>query len=149
MRYWILIADAAGARVFSAIASKAPLHLERQIANPDGRARTQDLVTDEPGRYRKGAEPKSAMDPRTTAHEAVVEQFTRELVEMLDEEARRGNFDSLAIVAPPHLLGLLRSALTRQLTSRLKATLAKDLAHIGADQLRPHLTPVFTPGLFA
>ena len=148
MRYWILIADAASARVFSTSALNAPLQLERHMANPDGRARTQDLVTDQPGRYRKGGAPKSAMDPRTTAHEEAAEDFARHLAEMLGQEAGRRSFDSFAIVAPPHLLGQLRSKLTHPLTTRLKATLAKDLTHIAPDQLRPHLAAVFVPGVF-
>ena len=148
MKYWILIADAAGARVFSTTALGAPLRLERDITNPAGRARTQELVTDKPGRYRRGGAPKSAMDPRTSAHEEAAEEFAGRMVQMLDEEVSRGAFDSLAIIAPPHLLGVLRSKLTHRLATPLKATLAKDLTHIAPAQLRPHLTAVFVPGVF-
>jgi protein required for attachment to host cells len=151
MTYWILIADASGARVFSTDSAEGLLHLERELDNPQGRARTQELVTDEPGRLRKGGIPgvRSAMDPRTTAHQAAGETFASQLAAMLDKEAQRGRFDALAVVAPPHFLGLLRSRLSKKSEQLLRATLDRDLVHVRPEEIRPHLDSLFVPGVFA
>jgi protein required for attachment to host cells len=150
MSYWILIADASGARVFSTNAREAPLQLVRQISNPSGRARTQELVTDKPGRGFEGmgTATRSAMEPRTTAHEAAAENFASELAQLLDAEAGKQSFSAVAIVAPPHLLGMIRGRLSRRVQQLLRATLDRDLAHVPERDLRPHLTSLFVPGVF-
>jgi protein required for attachment to host cells len=127
------------------------LRLVRQVENPHGRARTQELVTDEPGRLRKGGIPgvKSAMDPKTTAHEAAGEKFASHLAAMLDKDAQGEAFDGLAVVAPPHFLGLIRARLSKTTGQFLRATMDRDLAHVRAEDLRQHLDSVFVPGVFA
>jgi len=136
---WILVSDASQARLYSTTGRHQPLHLEREIANPQGRAREQDLVSDQTGRIRKGGihGVHSAMDPRTTAHQAVADQFARELVKLLQQE--RNSFASLVIAAPPHFLGELRALLGKEVEGCLKATVAKDLIHFEGSELRERL----------
>src|SRR5258708_2688932 len=87
MKHWIVVADASGARVFSIAGRNKPLELVREFYNPDGRLRTQDLVSDESGRYSKNGAPgtRSAMQPRTSAHDDAADVFVRELANYLRE----------------------------------------------------------------
>jgi protein required for attachment to host cells len=150
MSYWILIADASGARIFSTDGPEAPLRRVREISNPSGRARNQDLVSDQPGRAFEGGgtATRSAMEPRTTPHNNAADTFAAELAKLLDAEAGKKSFSSLAIVAPPHLLGTLRARLSRQVRQLLRATLDRDLAHVAERDLHPHLNALFVPGVF-
>jgi hypothetical protein len=91
MNHWIVIADAAGARIFSMSAHERPLVLVRSLENADGRLRTQDLTTDAGGRVSKAGAPgtRSAMGPKTTAHDEAAAQFAHALVGLLQEEGPR------------------------------------------------------------
>src|SRR5258706_12493141 len=106
MTHWILIADASGARIFSTTGRSEPLKLVRAIPNPQGRSRNQELVSDEPGRLRKSgtAGTRSAMDPRTTAHDEAAIHFAHDLATSLREALAESAFASLSIVAPAHFL---------------------------------------------
>ena len=66
MKYWLLVADAAQARVFTSQPHLKSLQLLREIKNPKGRARPQQIVADEPGRFAKSGQRsiRSAMEPR-------------------------------------------------------------------------------------
>jgi protein required for attachment to host cells len=127
MLWWILIADAAGAKIFSTKGATQPLHLERSLDNPSGRAAGRDILTDEPGRYRKGGNALSAFEPQTSPHVVEEEKFVHKLAEVLGTALSQRKFDSLAIVAPAKFLGLLRRALSPQVQKHLTTSIAKDL----------------------
>jgi protein required for attachment to host cells len=138
---WVIVIDASRARIYSTTGRHQPLHLEREVANPQGRTREQELVSDQAGRIRKGGMHgvHSAMDPQTTAHQAAADQFARELAHTLRHEQERGSFASLVIAAPPHFLGELRPLLGKEVESCLKASVAKDLIHFEGNELRERL----------
>jgi len=150
MTHWILIADASGARIFSTTGRNVPLNLVREVPNPQGRSRNQELVSDEPGRLRKSgtAGTRSAMDPRTTAHDEAAIHFARDLATLLREALNENALTSLSVVAPAHFLGTLRPLLGKELEGRLRSSLPADLVHVRSEELRSHLEPLFVPGLF-
>ncbi|HTW94372.1 MAG TPA: host attachment protein [Tepidisphaeraceae bacterium] len=150
MAHWIVIADASGARIFSLAGATKPLELVREIGNPQGRLRTHDLVTDQPGRVNKAGSPgtRSAAEPRTSAHEESAEEFARRLARFLGEEGERQAYKTLSIAASPHFLGLLRESLSKEVDHRVRATVAGDLTHVPADELRNHIGPLLPAGLF-
>ena len=150
MTHWILISDASAARVFSLAGRNKPLQLVKEFANAEGRKLTQDLVSDEPGRISKGGTPgmKSAMDPRTTAHEGAAETFARQLADFLKHHSSNGELATISLVAPANFLGLLRSALSKETDHLVRSSLAKDLVHVPAKDLMPHIEPLLVPGLF-
>lgn len=140
MDTWILIADASTARLFR-LEHGRKMKLIRELANPAGRARDQDLVSDKQGRLDKGLGRNvlSAMEPRTTPHEAEVERFALELANVLYHALEQKEFDSLALIAPPHFLGLLRQRLNPSVDKRVAYSLGKDYAHIAEHDLPSHL----------
>ena len=150
MSLGILVADASGARIFAMRGRSEPLDLVRELQNPQGRSRTQELTSDQPGRVSKAGAPgtRSAMAPHTTAHDEAAEEFAREVAEVLRHQLDRGSYTSLALVAPPRFLGLLRPLLGKEVEQRLRASLARDLVHVAANELRPHIESLFAPGVF-
>jgi protein required for attachment to host cells len=150
MTHWILIADASDARIFSITGRVEPLQLVREITNKDGRMRTQDLVSDEPGRTASpgAAGTRSAMDPKTSAHEDAANTFVRALADQLHHDLARKAYSSLSLVAPAHMLGQLREALHKDVAHQVRSSLAKDLTNVPAGELLPHVEPLLIPGLF-
>jgi protein required for attachment to host cells len=148
MAHWVLIGDASGVRIFSTKGRMDRLEIVKEIPNPEGRKRTQELVSDEPGRVAKGgaSRTKSAMDPRTNAHEEAAIDFARSVSYMLDHELQAGTYSSLSVVAPAHFLGLIRSMLSKKVAHHIHSTLTKDLVNVSADDLPSHLEPLQYPG---
>ena len=148
MKRVILVCDASRARLFAGVGRHEPLQLLREEDNPGGRATEQELRSDEAGRLRKGGRGGvlSAMDPHKTAHEVDSERFSHHLAAQLKELFDKREFDALVIVAPAHLLGLLRSALAPEVQQHLKSSVAKDLTHMGERELREEVGPMLWPG---
>ena len=134
-RHWILVADASQARVLENVGSG--LSVVRELDNAAGRARSQDLMSDEPGRIDKGGRGiLSAMDPPTSPHEQQAILFAIRLAKMLDSTAAAGDYDALTLVAPPHMLGLLRKAISPGVRRRISAEVGKDLVHVDLSALK-------------
>ena len=81
-----------------------------------------------------------AVEPR---HGALQEDgFVARVAEALNQQAERGAFDRLAIVAPTRTLGALREALAPAARERLAGTLAKDLTKVADHDLARWLRPL-------
>jgi protein required for attachment to host cells len=147
MTQLILVCDAGDARFFQASDGEA-LRILRVMHNPRGRASDRELLSDAPGRVCKpgGACTLSAMDPRTSAHEVEAERFARRLAAALQGALDRGEYDSLAVFAPPHFLGVLRSSIGPQVRKRLSSAVAKDFAHVDQRVLKARLKRMLLPG---
>jgi protein required for attachment to host cells len=133
MRCWIIIADAAKARVFSVRGDRS-LELVEQRKHPLSRARTHDLGSAQPGRIRKGkgSQTRSAMEPRTDAHDVELNQFATEIADTLQTARLRGEYDELAIIAPPRFLGLLRKEIDPKTAACVRSFTASDLTRESA-----------------
>ena len=70
------------------------------------------------------------------------EEFARTLAHELKRASDGHEFGRIALVAPPHFLGLLREALDEQVARKLVASLPADLTRIERHQLWPHLTAI-------
>jgi protein required for attachment to host cells len=147
MKRAILVCDASRARLFVSVGRHEPLRLLHSEDNPRGRAREQDLRSDEAGRYSEHGKHGilSGMEPHTSAHEVESERFARHLAGVVKQSHVRGEFESLAIVSPPHFLGLLRATLDPDL-ERLATGIAKDLSKLEPGELMDHVAPMLWPG---
>ena len=134
---WVLVADAAGARLLRADAETHRLELLRTYPHEEGRAKPSDLVVDRPGRSfdssRTGG--RHAMEPDTDVKRAELRRFVHELAGELDEAALTNKFDDLVVVAGPRLMGELRRALPDQVAIRIRHEIGKDLASLDVPQL--------------
>jgi protein required for attachment to host cells len=141
---WILLADAAHARIFSTPGNLERLKLEWDKPNPAGRARAQELVTDLPGRYAKGGKMgmRSAMEPDTPPHRVEEQKFAREVADYLKAGLNRKAYDWLAIFAPAQFLGILREDLDKGVAKKVTISGAKDYSAIQEHDLPRHLAPL-------
>jgi protein required for attachment to host cells len=141
MRAWIVIADATTARVFALSHELDRLRLEHELSNPRGRAHGEALVADRPGSIHKGvATMHSAMGRHTAPHQVELTRFAQQIAEFLHEARARGDFDALAIYAPPQVLGLLRNALNPQARKCLRFSSRRDLTRVANAEMRPDVS---------
>ncbi len=137
---WIVVAGAGRAQVLSNVEGTDSLSAVQHLDNPPGCAHNVDLVSDHPGRFvKRGSGVRSAMDAPTEPHEQKAREFASQLTQLLNAAADRDDYDLLALVAPAHFLGLLRSGLKPAAQRRLVLERANDLTRFGRVELECHL----------
>lgn len=115
--------------------------LERTLRNPLGKAREQEIVADEPGRYRKGGALAvlSALEPSTPAHETIVRRFATELASELRAGLESKEIEAAVVIAPPRLLGRVQALIPDKTKPRITVWIAKDLSRLDLRTLRERL----------
>lgn len=137
---WILVADEARARLFSADRPLGPLKEHEDLVNPPERLPEHELGTDDPGRNSSGGPAGGhRMEPRAEIRATYMRYFAQDIAHRLKQARVHGEMQRLYLVAAPHFLGELRSALDRSTSSCVVQSINKDLVGHRADDIRGHL----------
>ena len=137
---WILVADAAQARLLRRERDDEPLIPVRTW--------THDATHDRPGETGTGRPGHGASDwhvggmrfePRVEAQRKEHVRFARELADRLEHAALDREYARLCIFAPPEFLGELRAALGHASRERLRATIDLDLSAYGLTELEERI----------
>ncbi|MFO7646651.1 host attachment protein [Halomonas campaniensis] len=137
---WVVVADQARARLFSASDRRGALEEVEDLANPEGRLHDQDLNADRPGRaFDSMGEGRHAMGKHHSPKEQEAIRFAQEVGDRLAVGLHDGAYRHLIISATPRFLGLLREALPEDVTKRVVLELHKDLTALSSDEIRAHL----------
>ena len=130
-RVWVVVADGGQARVLGVSGDRRGLTVLREMTSVDAHRRTQDLVSDKPGRsFESGSPSRHAVAPRHDAHEQARERFISQIAVMLNEDNRARQFDELVLIVAPGLSSTLRDALDEPTRARVRETLVKDLTKV-------------------
>jgi protein required for attachment to host cells len=137
LRIWVVAADSAQARFFSAERANGGLSEFASLSNPVGRLRTGDLVSDRPGRVANAARgSRTALEPHETAHEHAMGAFAKRLCRRLIRARQTRKVDRLYLVADPAFLGLLRRNLDAPTRRIVAGERNKDLSQHPAAEVR-------------
>lgn len=141
MSTWILVAESSHGILFTKDAQSSELKKLEQFEHPEGKLRSKDLGTDQPGRLKSGvAAGKHGLSEEVSPHESEQRKFIHFLVDYLDQHFEQRDFHELMIVAPPKFLGELRKALPPKLTSAVVQELTKNYpSFLGEKQILGHL----------
>jgi protein required for attachment to host cells len=145
MRVRVVVADQTEASFFDAMSYGKPLRPAGELRNPSGRLLDREFTTDRPGRTaarsigpgRSGA--SHAVAPERTPRKRAADLFARRIGAQLERDRRQRRFDRLVLIAGPSFLGHLRTALPAALSHCVADTVVKDLAPVGATDLRRYL----------
>ncbi len=146
---WILVADMAHARLFSAETRTAPLDEIETFAHPESRLHEQDLTSDLPGRQtdRTNAGRHSVSNKGEIKKQEAID-FARQLSSHLEEAHNKKGYRELIVVAAPSFLGLLRTHMNHTIAKLISWELPKNLVKQDAKSIRQHL-PDILPRLSA
>ncbi len=142
-RHWYVVGHRSGARIFEQVGVKPELKLVHSFDNPSGDRRDNELVSDRQGRSDPGMTPGHTpvgSDYKPGRHLLTV--FAQEIGAFLEKEATRNAYESLVLVAEPHVLGELKKAMGHITSPRLRAPLIKELAEVSAHDMGAHLKGV-------
>ena len=138
-RTWFLVADGGKARIIETVGPGKGLHqvagLEEDLKLPPNR----ELQSDRPGRGFESAGPTRHAYEATDAHREMKRHFAAHLTDQLAKLHAMKRFDRLVVIAPPAMLGDLRTAMSSTLSSVVISELARDLTHTPTDDLPAHL----------
>jgi protein required for attachment to host cells len=139
---WVLIAHRGGARVFENKGPGKGLILLQDIPHPEGKLKSKDLGSDEPGRAfdSHGARHSFEQEVGLAAH--VAEVFARQIAGILEDGRVGHRYGRLVLVAEARFLGILRAALSRETSALVTATVNKDLGHVEMQEVPKHLQDV-------
>jgi protein required for attachment to host cells len=140
---WVLVADAARARLFQVEQPQQVLSAALGQELIGSNLRSREIASDRPGRtFDSGGEGRHAKEPPTDPARYAQEEFARDVVRLLDEKRKNRAFERLIIVAPPQFLGDLRAAMPQQLQASVAAEVGTDLSKLPLHELQDHLREV-------
>lgn len=138
-RTWIVLADAATARIYEPQAGRRDWKLIAELTHPESRAKESELGTDKPGRVKQSTGSRAAMEPPTPRKEVEIEKFARQIAKALDDALVRKAYDRLVLAAPPEFVGVLRELLPKRVQECIEATVEKDYLHLDLPEARERL----------
>lgn len=137
---WVLAANAAHAKLFTS--EKNELRLIREFFHDASMLRNQDLTNDQDGAATSHfGNAQHGMEKKTLPKLKEKEAFVVELVDCLKKGDQEHSFQSLYLIAPPQILGLLREKIGASLSKKIKQEIHKDLVTLDFKALRDYLPP--------
>lgn len=136
---WVLVADAARARLFEYAAGGKKLREIACFDNPESRvhAVARDRL---PRSNESVGRARHAIEPHTTMREKSTERFARCLCDELESGRALQRYDQLVLVAPARFRGTLRRHLGEPLLSCISAEISRDLTTWPVERILEHLT---------
>jgi len=126
---WVVVADARRARIFEVEDAGVQPRLRSTVPAPSPEGKPHPPQHG----WTHGDDPHPEHEER---------RFGHVLVQALEHGMAESRFRHVVLVAPPKLLGILRESLSRGLADRLRASTAKDWAHLADAELAQHVRPL-------
>jgi protein required for attachment to host cells len=134
-----VIADGGRAR-FVAMDDAGEFHTLSSFVSSEMHQRTSDLGRDRPARVKESANAaRHSVDAKHDLHDAVKEEFVRQVAAAIDQEHGERKFDELILVAPSRVIGPLKASLSKAMAEAVVKELQKDLTKVADHELRSHL----------
>jgi protein required for attachment to host cells len=137
---WILVADAAKARLFE-LPRKGGDPVELACyANPNGRSPGRHPEHGRLPRVQESNGPsRHAIEPKTSLRDKHAQRFADTLGAIVRQGRQEGRFDRLILVAPPRFLGTLHGCLDEQTAACVVGEVRRELLALSPTELRTHL----------
>ena len=123
---WILVANAARARLYENTGIGKGLKLLSELDHPESRMKGSELVSDRagyvPGVGNGHASRQQATDPKQNE----AEHFALEIARTLEHGRGQNKYERLILVAGSPFLGILKARLSDQVSTLTSDTLDKD-----------------------
>jgi protein required for attachment to host cells len=138
---WILVCDAAKGRFFEVRGHDPSWHIIEVLTHDESRSKSSDLASDRSGqRSSEGASVHhNALAPASSPKDVAKDHFIHTLAGRLDGAMRSRRFHGWLLVAPPHVVGMLKRELTSELEKHLRSVIGQDFNNLGMQALAARL----------
>jgi protein required for attachment to host cells len=124
----VLVADGRKMLFFRNHGDENQIDLRTEAHDARKNRKDRDIKTDAPGTARSSfGFGRPSMD-ETDFHQQEEDRWVKEAADELKARALRGDFDALAIVAPPKALGVLRQNLHKEVERRIVCVVNKEMS---------------------
>lgn len=142
MKTWVVVADAARARVFDVEGKTKALVEIMDLSHPASLQHASDMASDAPGMSSvKGMPSKFGMEEIVSPKEEEAIRFAKQVAEAL--QAGLADYERLYLIAAPHFLGLLRKDLDQAVHAKIVKEIDKELTKHSLEDIRAHLPELF------
>lgn len=112
------------------------LTLLKEIKHLENKLKKEDfLASERPGQYHTGGSPSGAYLPHTDPKEVEIDNFSREIAKELNQGRKTHAYETLIIITPPHMNGLLFQHLDKHVKDLVINNIQKDLQHLKNHEL--------------
>jgi protein required for attachment to host cells len=136
---WIILANAARARIFEREPATARLVELTDLVHPQSRQMGRDLATDRPGHAQKAhgdaGHAGTAFESRTDARDKERSVFAAEVSRYLEDAVSQGRCPAVVIMASDPFLGTLRAHLGQATLRVLRGSIPLDLSAFDGSEL--------------
>lgn len=136
---WVVVANAARARVFERDDENGAMHETFDLVHPAARIRASALDSARPGRARK-SEASTAFEPHTPVPERERARFAAELAQQLEQAALGHQMAGLVLLASNPFLGEIKSHLGPAARHQLKGAVASDFTSFRGAELEQRVS---------
>jgi protein required for attachment to host cells len=138
------LADSSAARLYEARGLRIPWTLVQEFEHPQSRAKGRDLLAERPGRAKQRMSAnRSSTEPRTPVKEVEAGRFARMLAKAVEDGVSKKACHQIALVAPPHFMGLLRKQLSPRARKLVTILLEKDYLQLDAKEVAERVRRLF------
>lgn len=136
-QHWIVVADAAHARIFQAEGPERRLREIHNLSHPESQMYARQLRTGGKGDVIDSAGSGHRQpDPQTSQSEKHATHFAKEVTAFLHQQRDNAAFASLVLVAEPKLLGRLRDNLDHTTAQLIAQSIDKNWVKHDARQIQ-------------
>ncbi|OFZ28329.1 MAG: hypothetical protein A2622_04295 [Bdellovibrionales bacterium RIFCSPHIGHO2_01_FULL_40_29] len=143
--HWYVVASQKEVRIFVKTLKRQQLKIFKTLTNLLGGEKRRALIRKQAGQGVKSighiGSIHYSVPKRHDPHEDAVIQFAREITQFLEKEKLKKSFESLSIIAEPHLLGKIRTEMSDDLKTSVTHWIKKDLQKTPKNKLVGILLP--------
>lgn len=132
---WVLIADGEKALFLENVTDAKNPNLKVRRLKEQDNPPAREQAANRPGRVHESAGHGVRSYGDTDWHQLEKDRFADELSEILYQQAHRGAYKRLVIVAPPSVLGEIRSTMHQEVSSKVVAEIDKTLTNHPIDEI--------------
>jgi len=124
----VLVADGRKMLFFRNHGDENQIDLRTEAHGAREERKDRDIKTDAPGTVKQSAAYGRSTYEETDFHQQEEDRWIKEAAEELKARVLRGDFEALAIVAPPKALGVLKKCLHKEVERRVVCTVNKEMS---------------------
>jgi protein required for attachment to host cells len=124
----VLVADGRKLLFFRNNGDENQIDLRTEAHDEREDAKDSDLRTDAPGGIHQSAGYGHSTYEETDFHQQEEDRWIKDAAAEVNKRALAGDFDALAIIAPPKALGVLRKELHKEAEKRVVCTINKEMS---------------------
>jgi protein required for attachment to host cells len=132
---WVLALNSSVCRIYKLSTKPYQVTLLKEILHPESKLRDIELTSDKPGHYKAGGAAHGAFSQQTDPKEIQLDDFSRQIADVLDHGRNTEAYNQLIVVALPHMDGLLFQHINKHVKDLVTHNIKHDVLNLTEHEL--------------